>query len=461
MSTKERSGHAVVLGAGVGGLLAARVLSEFHTAVSVYDRDSLPAGAAHRKGVPHDVPLHGLLARGRAVIEDLFPGASDDLVAQDAIPVDMQRDFIWYPNGNLLPRTESGLHGLCVSRPTLEAYLRRRVLELPAVTIHQRHQALGLLSGAHGTIGGVRVEPSGGPEQRVRADLVVDATGRGSRAPTWLAELGHDRPAEEGLDTATVYVSRDYRRRPDDADFAGAFMGPSPRAPYGGFVIAVEGDRWMTVLLGVGPDQTPPTDPDGYLAFARKLSGPQLSDLLSRAEPLDQPKRLRLAASLRRRYEKLVSVPDGFLAIGDAFCAFNPSYAQGMTVAAVQAAVLRECLRAGPDRLPRRFFAQAAKAVDAPWEVGRGGDLRYPHVAGHRPVAVTVIGRYLDRLSRAASRHPAVARRFLSVFNLMAPPSKLFAPAMLARVLSAGRPPTASIPAYRADAGVPVVAERA
>jgi 2-polyprenyl-6-methoxyphenol hydroxylase-like FAD-dependent oxidoreductase len=446
MSTMDRHGHAVVLGAGIGGLLAARVLSDFYATVSVYDRDELPAGAEHRRGVPHDVHLHGLLARGREVLDELFPGATADLAAQGAIPVDMLRDFVWYPNGHRLPRTASGLHGLCVSRPALEAYVRRRVLALPQVTIHPHPQATGLRErserrqhgpGAGGAVAGVRIA-SDGVEREVAADLVVDATGRGSRAGAWLAELGYERPREEGLDTATVYVSRNYRRRSGDAPFAGAFMGPSPQAPYGGFVIAVEDDRWMAVLLGVGPGQAPPTDPDGYLAFTRKLSGPELSDLLSRAEPLEAPKRLRLPASVRRRYESLARVPDGFLAFGDALCAFNPSYAQGMTVAAVQATVLRACLRAGRDRLSRRFFADAAKVIDPPWQMGYGGDVGYPHVAGHRSAMTTVLGRYLGRLTAAAGRHPAVARSFLSVANLVAPPSALFSPAVLARVLRPG-----------------------
>jgi 2-polyprenyl-6-methoxyphenol hydroxylase-like FAD-dependent oxidoreductase len=433
MSTNRR--HAVVLGAGIGGLLAARVLSDAFATVDVYDRDALPTGPAHRKGVPHDVHLHGLLARGRAVLDELFPGATGDLAARGAIPVDMQRDFVWYPNGNLLPRAESGLNGLCVSRPGLEAYLRERVLALPNVTVHQRQRAIGLTAGPGGAVDGVRLE-----DREVSADLVVDATGRGSRAPAWLAELGFDRPVEEGVDTATVYVTRDYRRRPGDTAFLGAFMGPSPQKPYGGFAIAVEGDRWMTVLLGVGPGQAPPVDPDGFRAFATKLSGPQLSEVLDNAEPLEPPKRLRLPASLRRRYERIPRNPEGFLAFGDALCAFNPSYAQGISVAAVQATVLRHCLRAGSDGLPRRFYTRAAKMLDAPWEMGMGNDVRYAHVDARPSHGSTIIGRYVDRVTRAAARHPAVARRFLAVGNLMASPAALFAPAVLARALApAGR----------------------
>lgn len=420
--------NAIVLGAGIAGLLAARVLSDHHDSVTVYDRDALPAGPQPRKGVPHGVHLHGLLARGRAVIDELFPGATEDLARRGAIPVDMLRDFVWYPNGTRLPRTASGLDGLCVSRPALEAYLRERVLARPGVTIHPGRAVTGLTA-TDGRITGVRFD-----QHEHGADLVVDATGRGSRAPAWLAALGFPTPPEEGVDTATVYVTRDYRRRPG-SPYLGAFMGPSPSAPYGGFVIAVEGDRWMTVLLGVGPDEAPPTDPEGFAAFAGKLSGPELSEVIDGAEPLEPPKRLRLPASKRRRYERITN-PDGFLALGDALCAFNPSYAQGMTTAAVQAAVLRDCLAHGPAGLPRRFHFRAAKALDGPWAMALGSDLAYPHVKGPRRASSTLVGRYVGRVTRAAGRHPAVARRFLAVGNLMAPPASLFAPPVLVRALA-------------------------
>ncbi|MGW4156817.1 FAD-dependent oxidoreductase [Micromonospora chersina] len=440
MSTTNQTGRAIVLGGSIGGLLVARVLSESYATVTVFDRDDLPAEAADRKGVPQSEHSHGLLARGRQILEELFPGLTADLTAHGAVPVDIQRDCLWINDGHRIPRVASGLAGLCVSRRALEAYVRDRVRALPNVEIRDRCEAVGLAEG--GAVTGARVLPRGGREERHDAELVVDATGRGNRGPTWLAELGYQPPAEERVDPRTVYVSRDYRRAPGDTDFAAVISSPSPEAPYGGVAISAEGDRWMVTLLGVGPDHAPPVDSEGYLAFAGRLPAPELHALLSRAEPLGPPKRMRLPTSQRRRYERLARLPEGFIAVADALCSFNPAYGQGMTVAAAEAIVLRDCLRRGRRDLPRRFFAAAAKVVDVPWDMAVGADLRHPAVVGPRSGRTRFLNGYVTRLHAAAARHPVVGRRFLSVANLMTPPPGLFAPGIVARVLWSSRPST-------------------
>ncbi|EEP72764.1 monooxygenase, FAD-binding [Micromonospora sp. ATCC 39149] len=438
MATTNQTGQAIILGGSIGGLLAARVLSESYEKVTVFDRDELPAEVVDRKGVPQSGHSHGLLARGRQILEEFFPGLTADLTSQGAVAIDLQRDCLWVNDGHRIPRVASGLEGLCVSRRALEAYVRDRVRALPNVEIRDRCEALGLLADG-GAVVGARVLPRGGREERHDADLVVDATGRGNRGPTWLAELGYQPPVEDRVDPRTVYVSRDYRRTPGDADFAAFVSSPSPDAPRGGVAIAAEGDRWMVTLLGVGPDQAPPTDPEGYLAFTAWLPAPELHALLSRAEPLGPPKRMRLPTSVRRRYEHLARLPEGFIAVADAMCSFNPAYGQGMTVAAAEAMVLRDCLRQGRKELPRRFFAGAAKVVDVPWDMAVGADLRHPTVVGPRSRRTRFLNGYVTRLHAAAARHPVVGRRFLSVANLMTPPPGLFAPGIVARVLWSGR----------------------
>ncbi len=373
-------------------------------------------------------------------LEELFPGFTSDLAAQGAIPVDIQQGCLWFNDGRRVPRVTSGLNGLCVSRRALEAYVRDRVRALSQVRIHSGHEALGLLTDAdRGTVTGARILPRHGVEERHDADLVVDATGRGNRGPTWLAEIGYEQPVEDRVDAGTVYVSRDYRRTAGETDFAAFVSSPSPAVPHGGVALATEGDRWIVTLIGVGVGEAPPTDPDGYLAFTKRLPGQELHTLLSRAEPLGPPRRLRLPISVRRRYEHLTRLPEGFIAVGDAICSFNPAYGQGMTVAAVEALVLRDCLRRGRRRLPQRFFARTAKVIDVPWDIAVGADLRYPAVVGPRSRKTVLLNAYVAKLHIAAERHAVVGRRFLSVVNLMTPPSGLFAPGILARVLWSGR----------------------
>ncbi|GAA1611845.1 FAD-dependent oxidoreductase [Catellatospora bangladeshensis] len=441
MSAKEKSGHAIVLGASIGGLLAARVLSESFEKVTIFDRDALPTdGTTGRKGVPQGDHTHGLLARGRQVLEELFPGLAAELTAAGAVPVDVQGDVVWINDGHRLAAKHTGLAGLGVTRVGLEAGVRRRVAALPNVELRERHEALGLLASAdRSRVTGARVLPAGGTEQHVDADLVIDATGRGNRGPTWLAELGYEKPAEEHVDPVTYYVSRTYRRTPGQVSATAFVISPSPELPYGSVAVPVEGDRWMITLIGVGRDNVPPADEAAYPEFARQLPGDELFQLVTKAEPIGPALKLRLPVSVRRRYERLDRLPEGLVAVADAICAFNPAYGQGMTVAAAEAMVLRDSLRQGREGLPKRFYAAAAKVIDVPWDIAVGADLRYPDVQGARTGKVNFLNAYVGRLHRAAVKSPAVGQAFLSVANLMAPPQRLFAPGVLARVLWHGR----------------------
>jgi 2-polyprenyl-6-methoxyphenol hydroxylase-like FAD-dependent oxidoreductase len=425
------TGHAIVIGGSIGGLLAARVLSESFTRVSVIDRDELTGGSAPRRGVPQGRHPHGLLARGREILDELFPGLTADLVARGAVSCDLQNDCVWYNDGRRLHPAASHLRGLAVSRPLLESYVRSRVADLPNVEIRARCEAVGLLPG----VGGVRVLPAGAAEPRqMAADLVVNASGRGGRGAVWLRELGYRPPAEDRVDSGLVYVTREYRARPGDADATAILIAHGPAAPRGGFAVRAEGDRWQITLLGMGED-APSADPDEYERFAATLPLPDLHLLVRRLEPLGPPRLMRVPTSVRRRYERLRRLPEGYVVLGDALCEFNPSYGQGMTVAACQALALRQALRDGPDCLARRFFPLAARAVDVPWDVSVGGDLRFPHVKGRRTPRVRLLGAYLARVHVAAEADPLVGGAFLSVANLAAPPQSLFEPKILTRVL--------------------------
>jgi 2-polyprenyl-6-methoxyphenol hydroxylase-like FAD-dependent oxidoreductase len=437
----------VVLGASIAGLLAARVLSESFEKVTVFDRDALPAGHDNRRGVPHGEHTHGLLAFGRKALEELFDDFAADITALGALPLDLGRDMAWFGDGKRFPRQDTGLLGLGVSRPTLEGYVRDQVRKLSNVVIEDDVEALGLLTGDdRGRVTGVRVLPRGGQPLEIAAQFVVDATGRGNRGPTWLSEIGYAKPAEDAVDAVAGYATREYRRVPGDASFAGVVLNPWPDNPQGAVALAVDGDRWMVTLVGYDSRNFPPSDPQGFLDFVKRLPHPDLYELLSMAEPLGPPLKMRLPVSVRRRYERMRALPEGYVSIGDAVCAFNPAYGQGMTVAAAEALVLRDCLAQGRDGLPRRFYSRVAKLIDVPWDMAVGADLGFRHVIGTRSGKTRFLNRYIARLFVAASRNPLVAKAFLSVANLMSPPGKLFAPGVVARVLTLGRRPRAAVP---------------
>ncbi len=467
--TAAGRGHAVVLGAGIAGLLAARVLAATFDRVTVFERDVLADPEADtnteadpRRGVPQGRHLHGLLDRGRQIMEELFPGLTAELGARGAPTIETLVGSRWYLRGLRVHPTETGLISILASRPLLEAVIRRNLHGTAGVEFVQRAAATELVAapGAPGHIIGVRVlrsartvadGPGPGPgtgtgtgpvagerTEFVDADLVVDATGRGSRGPDWLAALGLPRPSEQRVDVDLGYASRFYRRKPDDADGHRSIIISTMPGFRGGGAVALEGERWQITLAGMLGDH-PPTDPDGFEAFARTLPVPDIHDLVASAEALSDPIPHRFSGSLRRRYERLTNPPVGFVAIGDAICSFNPLYAQGMTVAAQQALALRTCLDAGGPDLPARFYRQAGRLVDAAWEMATGADLRYPGVQGRRGLRSRLVGAYGERVQIAAHHDATVAGALMNVLNLVDTPTALLRPAVVAGVVRSGR----------------------
>ncbi|HEU4422578.1 MAG TPA: squalene monooxygenase [Pilimelia sp.] len=429
---------AVVVGASIGGLLAARALTDAYEHVTLVDRDLLPDDPAGRRGVPQGRQLHVLLARGREALEELFPGLSGELAGLGAPLVDLQQEVHWYNDGHRMRRAPSPLMAFGISRPLLEHVVRARVAALPGVSLVPACEALGLVAADGGRrVTGVRVLPRGdaATESTIDADLVVDAGGRATRSPIWLAELGYESAPEEHVRVGLTYVTRNYRREPHHLDgLLGALTNATPGLPRAGIVAVQESDRFAVALSGMLGEE-PPTDDEGMLAYAGTLAAPQIAEVVRSAVALDAPVKMRFPASVRRRYERLRSFPEGYLVVGDALCSFNPIYGQGMTVAALEALLLRRLVARGTDGLARRFFRGAAKVIDGPWSISVGTDLRFPQVQGRRSALVRFINAYVGRLHAAATVDPVLGAAFLRVLNLIDPPTALMAPHIMLRVL--------------------------
>jgi 2-polyprenyl-6-methoxyphenol hydroxylase-like FAD-dependent oxidoreductase len=436
-----RGGRAVVLGASVAGLLAARVLADAYAEVVVVERDELAHAAAHRRGVPQSRHIHGLLARGQQVLEELFDGLTAELVDRGAPAGDMLERVRVCFGGHRLQPGRSDLLALQASRPLLEAGLRARVRTLPSVVFMDRCDVVGLTTtSAGGRVTGARVirRVDGSAEQTLTADLVVDATGRGSRTPAWLEMLGYPRPPVERVRIGLGYASRTYRLATGllDGDL-GILNAATPDHPRGGALAVMEDDRCLVTLFGTLGDH-PPTNPRGFTDFAATLRFPDIHQALRDAQPLDNPVPFRHPASVRHRYERLSRLPDSLLVMGDAVCTFNPIYGQGMSVAALQALALRDHLQQHTRPQPVRFFRQIGRIVDVPWNMAIGGDLAFPRVVGKRTVRMRVLNGYLVKLFAGAAHDPRLGRAFLRVAGLVDPPQALLAPSVVARVLRAG-----------------------
>lgn len=436
------AGNAVVLGASMAGLIAARVLSDAYGTVTVVDRDTLPDAAEARKGVPQSRQLHVLLAQGRRALDELFAGLADELSAAGAPQVDLHGQVHWRNDGYPMRRAPSDLIGVGVSRPLLEATVRARVRKLANVRFHPPAEATALLhTEDRGRVTGVRVTPRAGDPYEIAADLVIDACGRASRSPVWLPAMGYPAPAEERVPVDVTYVTRIYERDARHLDgLLGALTNAVPGRPRTGIVAAQEDQRFAVALSGMLGEQ-PPEDDEGFARFAESLGMPVISRLVREAAPVGAPARMRYPASVRRRYERLRRFPLGYLVFGDAICSFNPVYGQGMTVAAGEGLLLRSLLAGDPDRLAPRFFRGAGKVIDGPWSIAVGTDLRFPEVPGPRSPRVRLVNAYVHRLHAAARTDPVLGAAFLRVLNLVDPPARLLRPSILRRVLTyrAGR----------------------
>jgi len=442
--TEPIGGRAVVLGGSIAGTLAARVLSEFYREVVVIERDEVLGVDEPRRGAPHTGHAHGLHGRGYLILEELFPDLLKDLQAMGLLVGDLG-EMRWYFNARLIRPAKTGLLTITAPRPVLENYLRTKVADRSNVSYLQCTELLSLLASPDNSrITGVRVQErdAAAAPFDLDADLVIDTTGRGSRTPVWLEQLGYERPPEEKMKIGLAYTTRFYRKPPEMLEGVQS-VNPvaSPAHPRGAFFGQVGPELAILSLTGILGDH-PPTDPAGFLEFTRSLPVAEVYDAVRNAEPLSEPVTFQFPASVRRHYEQLERFPDRLLVLGDAVCSFNPVYGQGMTVAAMEAIALRDQLRKSRVPDPREFFRELGTIINTPWEISTSGDLDFPGVTGDRPLKVRMGNAYMARMQYAATKDPSITDAFMRVAGLIDPPTALMRPRLLAKVLwlSRGRP---------------------
>lgn len=448
----HKTDQAIVIGGSISGLLTARILSDHFAQVTIIERDPIHDHPESRKGQPQTRHLHALLASGFQILQRLFPGIEKEMEAGGAIIGDQGASMRWYHFGVWKKQFESGLRGCLVSRPFLEWHVRGRVLALPNVRFLAPCEVKTILTTPNqDQVIGVNIvhREETHREETLTADLVVDCAGRGSSALKWLEEWGYDSPQESRVKVNFAYSTRIYRRRPTDLPNANLIMiAPMPPHKSGVYMYPIEGDRWIVTaggFLGIEP----PTDEIGFLEYIRNLPVPDVYNIISRAEPLSDIVPYKFPFSLRRHYEKLNRFPAGYLVLGDAMASFNPIYGQGMTSAAMQAVVLEKLLQTEGYRSDtwRRYFKQAAKVVDIPWQLAVGEDFRWAETEGPKAPGTDLINRYVAHLYRMMADDTMVYHQFLRVMNLLDSPTSLMHPRILWRALRWRKKPAATAPA--------------
>jgi 2-polyprenyl-6-methoxyphenol hydroxylase-like FAD-dependent oxidoreductase len=441
----NQGSHAVVLGASMGGLLAARVLADFYDHVTVVERDILPLDPVNRRGVPQGRMIHAIQSRGTSILDELFPGFLDELTAKGVgrwTDGDLSKLYMSMGGHQMLRSGKVANPGAISfpSRPVLECHVRNRVKAIGNVEFLEAHDVVGLAAtpDRDRVIGARVVDRATDRKTTLNADLVVDATGRGSRTPVFLEELGYGRPPEDELMVHLAYACQLLRMPAGAVDehMIAIFPKPGCRKMFG--LIRYENDTWM---FGVGAlaGLEPPGQRAEMLEFASDFAPAHALEAIRAAEPLGDVVHHRVPSNRWRRYDKMRRTPDGLLVVGDAVCSFNPIYGQGMTTSAIEATVLRDCLRHGTLGLTRRFFRATAKQVRVPWQTAVGSDLALPEVEGPRPLSMRITNAYLERVMTAAESDPVVVSQFMRVTSMIDPPTRLLRPAMVLRVMGANR----------------------
>ncbi|MET7453516.1 FAD-dependent oxidoreductase [Streptomyces sp. NPDC005574] len=434
----DRPATAVVLGGSLAGMLAARALASVAERVVVIERDALPAGPEPRRGLPQARHVHQLWSGGARALEDLLPGVTERLREAGAHRLPVTTDMVALsPKGWYRRWDESHFMLLC-GRDLLDATVRAQVLADDRVELVDRAEVLGV-EGTDAGVTGVRIREHDAAERVVGGGLVVDATGRASRAARWLTDLGLPEPGRREVDSGLAYASRLYRAPQAARDgFPVVTVMADPRAGgpgRGGVLMPVEDGQWLVTLLGTRGGE-PSADTADFGRWAREeLRHPILAELTDRAEPLSEVTFTRTTANRRWLYERMPVWPENFAVVGDALAAFNPAYGHGMSVAAQEAVALRDVVRRhgwGSPGLARRLQKAVARPAGAAWDLAVGQDVFFPGATEAGPTRwERLLAAYVDRLTLTATGNGRVARKVTDVMSLERGPEVLLAPRIL------------------------------
>ncbi|MEB3216220.1 MAG: FAD-dependent monooxygenase [Nostocales cyanobacterium 94392] len=465
ISQRNTNNHtAIVIGSSMAGLLSARVLADYFTEVIIVERDTLPQQPETRTGVPQANHAHVMLAQGYRILEKLFPGIDAELSKAGAPRIDWTKEYTLFGFWGFHPHIASDLITHTCSRAFLEWLVRRRLMSFENIKFQEKTQVRGLLTNNQNSqVRGVKLDHlDEDKEEELIADLVVDASGRNSQIPNWLKSMGYQAPEQTVINSFLGYSTCWYERPQDlQVDWkAIAVLYKPPHQKHGGVLLPVEGNRWAVTLAGIAKDY-PPTDNNGFLECARNLRNSAIYDAIKDAKPISKVYSYRRTENCWHHYEKLARLPSGLIIIGDAVCAFNPVYGQGMTTAALSALTLQKCLQKGFNNsthtiteltgerrsaqtptlhdgvpLTRKFPKQLAQVLKAPWLMATSDDFRWETTEGGKPDEMTrFMHKYMDQVILLSVHQPQVYKVFSEVIHMIKPPTTLFAPGIIFGVL--------------------------
>jgi 2-polyprenyl-6-methoxyphenol hydroxylase-like FAD-dependent oxidoreductase len=434
--------RAVVIGAGISGMSAARALADSFTEVVLIERDILPDVPAPRPGVPQGKHPHGLLGAGTVALNSLFPDFTQDLVRAGAASFDTGRDMLLeFPGIDSFPRKEFGWLNYGVSRPVLEACVLQRLKRHPNVRVLMGCQVLGINGSPDGSaVTGVRYESGNGSAEAISADLIVDASGQGSFTLNFLRSSGRPLPEETKIGIDIRYSSAVFAMSDRVLDFKAIVTFPKPPEDVrAGYLLPAENRHWQMLLIGRG-DDIPPFEEQAFLSYAEQLRTTSIYRVIKETNRLTEVARAGFPESIWRHYGKLQDFPKGLLPLGDAICRLNPVWGQGMATALKESQLLHQLSTTqlhgddSIDVLTQAFLKEAESMIADPWELSTTADFAYPATRGQQPEDWEDKLRFQGALLRICSRDPEVNKLVGEVRNLLKPLSVLSEPEIKSRI---------------------------
>ncbi len=435
--------RAIVIGGSIAGKLAARVLSDYFNEVVIIEKDAeINSPQTARNGVPQAVHGHALLKSGEEILEKLFPGIIQELIASGSVASDFAQDISWYHHGSWKMNYPSEIGTLQQSRPFLEYHLHCRVNRIENIRyIYEAKVKKLLTSTDHSRILGVVYQAKEENTSELKADIVVDAAGAASLTPKWLKELELPNPEKTEVKIDLQYASRLYQTlSPMEISWKGMLVYPNPpEQTLGGGIYQIEDGKWMVTLLGYGLDKTI-AEEETFLKHAQSLDHPIIFEVIKDGVPISEVSNYRFPKLRRFHYEKHKNLPNGLIVIGDAFCRIDPIFAQGMSLSALEAMALKDVLEQyklhqSLNKISKKAHQRFSKILMVPWLIALVEDFRFKNTAGKRFLGLRFMQSYIKKVVLACATEKDVYNSFIQVLHLKAHPVTLFSPKVLRSVL--------------------------
>lgn len=420
----------VIIGGSISGLLCARVLSNYCDEITIVEKDKICSKSVIRKGVPQANHIHLLLVKGKEILLKFFPDLEKELLKKGANKIDFLNDGRYLLPSGWAQKFESGVITFTCTRNLLEETIREQLVKFPKIKIQDDMviDSFELESSSKISLRTVN-------GQKITADLIVDCSGRNTKTPIWLEEIGFSKPGVTSVDSFVGYATRKFIPPKNfDKNWKMLVILNNPVSnPRAGIIYPIENEKWLVGLSGIGKNY-PPIDEEGFLNFAKSLENSELYDSIKTATPDSDIFGFQIQGSRKYHYEDMQKWPDNLIVVGDAVSVFNPFYGQGITSASLAAKLIDNMLKNSKfnSDFAKKFQKKLSQVISLPWVLGTSEDLRWPTTIGKRPNWITrFIQSHAQKVLLLGPNSSLATKSFLQMMHMIKSPLIIFHPLIL------------------------------